>query len=111
MTCAFVANRRAGLSAGIGPPGHLVPLRSPERGPRGRWWSMFLRPLVRNRLLHFAVIGAAIFAIAPRPETARDIALDRVSLTALEQAEAQRLGAPALPTEQREAVQERFLED
>src|SRR5262245_15864419 len=74
-------------------------------------WRVRLRQLAGHRLLHFIVLGAAIFAVAPRPDTARDIALDRVTLTALEQAEAQRLGAPVLSPEQRATVAQRFLED
>ena len=46
--------------------------------------------LLRNRLVHFLVLGGAIFALAPHSSSPRDIAFDSSSLAVLEQAQARR---------------------
>lgn len=51
---------------------------------------MRLSALVRNRLLHFVVLGGAIFLFAPRPASQRDIAFASASLNALEHAQKRR---------------------
>jgi hypothetical protein len=69
------------------------------------------RQILNSRLLHFAVLGGAIFALSPRPPSRRDIDLDTRSLRALEAAEAQRLGRAALDPEQAKSVRDRAIED
>jgi hypothetical protein len=69
------------------------------------------RQVLSSRLLHFAVLGGAIFALSPRPPSRRDIDLDTRSIKALEAAEAQRIGRAALDPEQEKAVRDRAIED
>ncbi len=80
--------------------------REPER-PRPAW----LRSLARSRLLHFMVAGGVVFALAPKPESRRDIAFDDITFEALERAQAARLGAPTLTESEAHDVRARVIED
>src|SRR5262245_27273196 len=83
-----------------------------ERPARARAiWIAVGRAILTDRLTHFVVLGAVIFAIAPRPESVRDIAIENATLKAFEQAQAERQGAPRLSPEQLDAVRARAIED
>ncbi|MBI5503496.1 MAG: peptidyl-prolyl cis-trans isomerase [Deltaproteobacteria bacterium] len=77
-------------------------------GPRHALW---LRVLVRNRLLHFVVLGGSIFAIAPRVQAPDTIVINQSALQAMERAEAQRLAVPRLSEEQAREVRYRAVSD
>ena len=70
-----------------------------------------MRALARNRLLHFIVLGGAIFWLAPRPVGRGDIAVDGATLRALEEAQARRLGTPRLSADEAREVRTRAVED
>jgi len=67
--------------------------------------------LARDRMIHFAVLGAAIFAIAPRPTDDTRIALAGDYLGALHAAQARKLGVAQLSDEQTAQVDRRAVED
>jgi len=79
--------------------------------PRSSLFGHVARSLVRSRLVQFVAIGGLIFALAPRPASRRDIAIDAGTLAALEQAQAQRLGKPALDADEAREVRTRAVED
>lgn len=95
--------------------------RAPSRGdradeaattsPSGVTWGSIARRLASNRLVQFAVLGGAIFAVTPRPRSARDIDIESERLAALHAAEAARTGAPTLDADATRAVDQRALED
>lgn len=87
---------RPGAGGGRVRPGHVVRV---------------LGVLVRSRLVQFLVLGGAIFALAPRPPSQRDLALDGATFAALEKAEAQRRGVPVLGPEEANEVRTRAIED
>jgi len=64
-----------------------------------------------SRLVQFLVIGAAIFAVAPRPKSAYDIEIKGERLAALHAARAQKSGGPDLGGKADEEVDQRELED
>ena len=71
-----------------------------------------MRALARNRLLHFILLGGAIFWLAPRPGGGRgDIAIDGATLRALEEAQARRLGTVRLTPDEASEVRMRAVED
>ena len=74
-------------------------------------WKAFLGAAVRSRLVHFLLLGGAIFALAPRPDPRRDIAFDSAAFDDLRRAQAERLGAPALDAGETEDVRTRAIED
>jgi peptidyl-prolyl cis-trans isomerase C len=78
---------------------HMVPPRSP------------FQLILRSPLVHFAVLGGAIFFAAPRPRSDRAITLDSAYFAALEEAQSQRLGRPSLTNEERSDVRRRAIED
>jgi peptidyl-prolyl cis-trans isomerase C len=67
--------------------------------------------LARDRMVQFAVIGAVIFAIAPRPDNAARISLATDYLDALHAAQARKLGVDRLSPEQTAEVDRRAIED
>jgi hypothetical protein len=86
-------------------PGVAMPAGRPPRLAPG------ISRVARNRLAQFLVLGGLIFALAPRPDPRRDIVLDARTLAALEQAQAQRLGAPVLSPAEAAEVRNRAVED
>src|SRR5262245_9322683 len=70
-----------------------------------------LRRAATHPLVRFLAIGAVIFALAPRRDDARHVAIDASTLGALEQAQAARDGVPALSDERRREVDARAIED
>ncbi len=79
--------------------------------PRPSLFGQVLGIAGRSRLVQFLAVGGLIFALAPRPASRRDIAIDGASLAALEQAQAQRLGKPALDADEVHDVRVRAVED
>ncbi len=71
----------------------------------------WLRGLLRSPLLHFAVIGGAIFAFAPRREDPRVVELTTHGIGAFEQAQAARDKVAALPASRAKEVEARAIED
>jgi hypothetical protein len=67
--------------------------------------------LLRSRLVHFAVLGGAIFAVAPRPLDERRIELRSTAFDALAHAEATRRSLAALPDDKTREVRARAIED
>jgi hypothetical protein len=67
--------------------------------------------VARSRIVHFALLGGLIFALAPRPASRSDIALDGATFVALEQAQAARLGAVQLGPDDVREVRARAIED
>ena len=65
----------------------------------------------RHRALQFLVLGGLLFALAPKPGSPRDIALDSRSLAALQEAQVQRLGRAALDDDEAREVQARTIQD
>jgi peptidyl-prolyl cis-trans isomerase C len=65
----------------------------------------------RHRALQFLVLGGFLFALAPKPGSSRDIALDSRSLAALQEAQVQRLGRAALDDDEAGEVQARAIQD
>ena len=63
------------------------------------------------RLLHFAALGGAIFALTPRAHAGRDVEIPAESLDALHSAEARRLGQASLSPGKIREVDERAVED
>jgi hypothetical protein len=70
-----------------------------------------VRAIAGHRITHFLVIGLALFALAPRQPSGRDIDIPRGALDALHSAEAHRLGLAALPAAKVREVDERAVED
>ncbi len=86
--------------------------RAPGAAPaRDPYRSAWLRSLVERRLLHFIVAGGLVFALAPKPESRRDVAFDDGLFEALERAQAARLGAPTLTDAEAHDVRTRAVED
>jgi hypothetical protein len=67
--------------------------------------------LLRSRAVHFALIGTAIFAIAPRREDPSRVAISSGDLDALHAMQASRLGVASLSAAQADEVDERAIED
>jgi peptidyl-prolyl cis-trans isomerase C len=67
--------------------------------------------VARSRLLHFAAIGALIFAVAPASRQGRHVSVSREYLESLYAAQAQKLGVAALSAAAREEVDRRAVED
>ena len=88
-------------------PAFGVPREPPDGGRQPSW----PRRLAGNRLVHFAILGGVIFALAPHPETNRDIAFDGATFAALEAAQTQRLGRVRLAPGDLENVRTRAIED
>ena len=65
----------------------------------------------RHRALQFLVLGGLLFALAPKPGSSRDIALDSRALAALQEAQVQRLGRAALDDDEAREVQGRTIQD
>jgi peptidyl-prolyl cis-trans isomerase C len=72
-----------------------------------RW----LGRVLGHRLSHFAVLGGAIFAIAPRPTRLDRVDLSAAGLHELRVAAAHKLGETSLKPEQRREVDSRAIED
>jgi hypothetical protein len=74
-----------------------------------------VRPLVlrllRSRLLHFAVAGGVLFAVAPPGERESRVSLAGGYLASLHAAQAHRLGVPTLTGERASEVDRRAIED
>ena len=85
------------------------PLSSARRDETDR--PAWLRHVLENRLLHFLVLGGAIFALAPRPPDARHVSVSGAGLAALERAEATRRGVATLSPEAAQEVRSRTIED
>ena len=66
--------------------------------------------VARNRLVQFAVIGCALFTLAPSPPSRR-IEISREALSSMQAAHARRLGVAELTSEQAREVAMRALED
>ena len=71
----------------------------------------FVRALARSRLVHFLVIGGAIFWAAPRPRDDRRVVVSRAELAIVEAAEAARHGTAALDRAKADEVRGRIIED
>jgi len=67
--------------------------------------------ILQHRLAQFALIGGAIFAIAPRAPSPRDIEIRRDRLEALFAAEAARAGTARLSPEKEREIEARAIED
>ncbi len=70
----------------------------------------FVRRLAASRLLHFAVLGGLVFALAPH-EDPRRVAIATRDLDTLHAMHASRLGLPTLTAAQAGEVDERAVED
>jgi hypothetical protein len=70
-----------------------------------------LRRLARERLVHFAILGALIFWAAPASRDNTRISLTSAELAALRAAQAQRLGVTALDAGHTAEVDRRAIED
>jgi len=81
----------------------------PDDAPRTR--PAWLRAALASRLMHFLVLGGAIFALAPRPPDTRRVSVSGVGVAALEHAEAMRRGVPSLTPEAAQEVRARTIED
>jgi peptidyl-prolyl cis-trans isomerase C len=84
---------------------------SPDAVSHSRPWKTVFRAAVRSRLVHFLILGGLLFAVAPRPESRRDIVFDSAAFDDLQRAQAQRLGAPVLEVRERDDVRTRAIED
>jgi peptidyl-prolyl cis-trans isomerase C len=71
----------------------------------------FLRAVAQSRLLHFLLIGSAVFALAPGQSTSGRISLSDQTLSALRLGRAQREGVTTLPAAEVREVQEEAVED
>jgi len=69
-----------------------------------------LSRLLRDRLVHFAVAGGLLFALAPAVDDSR-VSVSRGYLQSLHAAQARRLGVPKLSLERAAEVDRRALED
>jgi peptidyl-prolyl cis-trans isomerase C len=67
--------------------------------------------VVKSPLLHFVVLGCAIFALAPTREDTRRVDLSSSALASVEQAQAARDGVTALTPERAHEVDARAIED
>jgi hypothetical protein len=67
--------------------------------------------LAKNRLVHFAVLGGAIFLVAPRPSAGHNVEIPGETLEALHGMEARRLGRGSLSDDKIREVDERAVED
>jgi peptidyl-prolyl cis-trans isomerase C len=72
-----------------------------------RW----LAGVLRSRLFHFAVLGGAIFAAAPRRQDPRTVEVSGAGLAAVERAQAARDGAGGLSADKKHEVDARTIED
>src|ERR1700689_2940705 len=71
-----------------------------------------LRRLARSSLVHFILLGALVFAIAPPARAARRrIVVSSQEVAELQSAEAQRLGVPKLSDAEAREVETRTIED
>jgi hypothetical protein len=73
--------------------------------------SSAARRAAKSPLLHFVVLGAVIFALAPRREDPRRIDVDSASLAALEHAQAKRDSTAQLSPDKTREVDARAIED
>ncbi len=69
------------------------------------------RALASNRLAQFLAIGAALFAVAPPPESPRSIHIDESDMVALQAAEARRIGTPQLSDKQAQRLRAGLIDD
>src|SRR5438105_4030229 len=67
--------------------------------------------LLKSPLLHFVVIGAVIFAVAPKREDPRRVEVSSAQLHAFESSQALRDGVAALDPARAHEVQSRAIED
>jgi peptidyl-prolyl cis-trans isomerase C len=72
--------------------------------------ARFMSRLARDRLVHFALAGGLLFALAPAVDHTR-VSLSRDYLQSLHAAQARRLGVPELSDERAAEVDRRALED
>lgn len=73
--------------------------------------SPWLVSLARHRLVYFAVLGSALFAIAPPSRSAKKVSIGADYLASLQGAEAAKLGVIELPVQARHDVERRAIED
>ncbi len=73
--------------------------------------SALARRLLGHRLVQFALLGGAIFAIAPKPRPADVIEVTTERLAALHAADAVRPAGTATPAERAREVDQRAIED
>jgi peptidyl-prolyl cis-trans isomerase C len=71
----------------------------------------WVRFILGHRLVHFAVLGGALFAVAPAPASSRRVALSSEYLSSLHAAQAARLGVGQLSREAGDEVDRRAIED
>ncbi len=95
----------------IGIGRHLAPGAPAPPPGRRQGIRKVVAATLRSRLLHFLVIGGVLFALSPGDDPGRDIAFSSTTFIALEQAQAERLGAPVLPGDETGAVRTRAIED
>jgi hypothetical protein len=69
------------------------------------------RRATRSPLVHFVVLGALLFAVAPRREDPRRVDVSGDALAAFERAQAARDGVPALTAARAKEVDARAIED
>ena len=70
-----------------------------------RWW------FARARIVHFVVIGGALYALASRSGDRSSVELDPALLDTLRVAQARKLGVPSLSEDGRREVDGRAIED
>lgn len=74
-------------------------------------WRVALSRVARSPLAHFAVLGGAIFALAPRQGDPRAVDVPRTALVTLEHAQAARELATSLSPDEAREVDARAIED
>jgi peptidyl-prolyl cis-trans isomerase C len=67
--------------------------------------------IARERIVHFMVLGAVIFAVAPKSDSPRHVSISSGYLDSLHVAQAERLGVTRLSPESTSAVDRRAVED
>ena len=83
----------------------------PSATPRASRVVTILKGLARHRLTHFFLIGAALFALAPKPRNSRQIRVDPSVIAALRADEAKTQGKTTLSDEENRIVEARAIED
>ncbi|HRI65776.1 MAG TPA: peptidylprolyl isomerase [Polyangium sp.] len=87
------------------------PVAAASASPRNLRTTTFLRTFVQHRLTHFFLIGAILFALAPKPANSRQVRVDPYVLAALHAEEAQKLGKTNLSDEEKRRVEAQAIED
>ena len=83
----------------------------PQEGEAGGTLARWARRVVRSRLLHFALLGGAMFAIAPRQADPRTIRLGPNQVAAIWASDVGGRANVGLSPEERQASLRRFVDD